>query len=86
MLRIHKCCMALKINKMKNILIVALLLLSFNLSAQDEISLFNSDGEATAYIDTEDDDLTIYLWGGKPVRISIRKAENFTSTDLMELI
>lgn len=33
--------------------------------AQSEISLFNSDGEATTYIDT--DDATIYLWEGKPV-------------------
>lgn len=52
---------------MKSILIIALVFSSLKLFAQDEISLFNSDGEATAYIDTEDDDLTIYLWGGKPV-------------------
>lgn len=69
--------MALKINNMKKYLIVALLLLSFNLSAQDEISLFNSDGEATAYIDTEDDDLTIYLWGGKPVAYLYKKSGEF---------
>lgn len=31
-----------------------------------EITLINSKGEAIAYIDTEDD-LTIYLWKGKPV-------------------
>jgi hypothetical protein len=31
-----------------------------------EITLYNSDGEATAYIDT-DDEMTIYLWDGKPV-------------------
>lgn len=43
------------------------LLLSFNCIAQGEISLFNSEGEAVAYIDTEDDDLTLYLWDGKPV-------------------
>jgi hypothetical protein len=32
----------------------------------EEISLFNAQGAASAYIDT-DDDLTIYLWSGKPV-------------------
>ena len=31
-----------------------------------EISLFNSNGEAVAYI-AVDDDLTIYLWSGDPV-------------------
>ena len=31
-----------------------------------DVALFNSDGEAAAYIDT-DDELTIYLWRGKPV-------------------
>jgi len=30
-----------------------------------EISLYDMEGEAVAYIDT--DDATIYLWGGKPV-------------------
>jgi len=36
---------------------------SIDLTAQ-EISLFNSDGEAVAYIA---DDMTIYLWEGDPV-------------------
>jgi len=31
-----------------------------------EIALYDSDGDAVAYIDT-DHDLTIYLWGGQPV-------------------
>ena len=31
-----------------------------------EISLYDSEGEAVAYIDLSDD-LTIYLWEGKPV-------------------
>lgn len=32
----------------------------------DEVSLFDVDGRAIAYI-AIDDELTIYLWGGKPV-------------------
>ena len=32
----------------------------------EQISIYNSEGEAVAYIDT-DKELTIYLWGGKPV-------------------
>lgn len=36
------------------------------LSIAQQISLFNSDGDAIAYIDVEED-LTIYSWGGKPV-------------------
>jgi 4-fold beta flower protein len=31
-----------------------------------KVSLFDASGEAVAYIDT-DDELTIYLWSGKPV-------------------
>lgn len=34
--------------------------------AEDEVTLFDSRGKATAYI-AVDDELTIYLWGGKPV-------------------
>ena len=34
--------------------------------ADQEISLFNAEGRATAYI-AVDDELTIYLWNGKPV-------------------
>ena len=32
----------------------------------EEITLYNSHGSAIAYIDT-DDEMTIFLWGGKPV-------------------
>ena len=32
----------------------------------EEITLYNSHGAAIAYVDT-DDEMTIYLWGGKPV-------------------
>lgn len=34
--------------------------------AEDEVSLFDGTGKATAYI-AVDDELTIYLWSGKPV-------------------
>ncbi len=51
---------------MKLILISILVFFSFQLKSQ-EISLFNLNGKAVAYVDTDDDDLTIYLWGGKPV-------------------
>lgn len=36
-------------------------------SLGQEISLFDSDGEAVAYIDSNDEDSTIYLWSGSPV-------------------
>ena len=35
-------------------------------ASDDEVSLFNGKGKATAYI-AVDDGMTIYLWGGKPV-------------------
>ena len=34
--------------------------------AENEVALYDSGGAATAYIAT-DDDMTIYLWDGKPV-------------------
>jgi hypothetical protein len=33
----------------------------------DEITLFDSSGNAVAYIDTADRDFTVYLWSGRPV-------------------
>lgn len=56
---------------------IAFLLISLNVFAQEEISLFNSKGKAIAYIDTEDDDLTIYLWDGKPVAYLHKKSSEF---------
>jgi hypothetical protein len=38
---------------------------SFSLD-RDEIILFDSGGNAMAYIDTADHDFTIYLWNGTP--------------------
>ncbi|MCP9751200.1 4-fold beta flower protein [Ferruginibacter sp. HRS2-29] len=46
---------------------ISILLFAFNQTKAQEISLFNSQGIAVAYVDTDDDDLTIYLWSGKPV-------------------
>ena len=49
----------------KLLLLFALLIFAFTFG--QEISLFNSDGDAVAYIDTNDEDNTIYLWNGTPV-------------------
>jgi len=38
----------------------------FGVLADEEVTLFDSRGKATAYI-ALDDELTIYLWSGKPV-------------------
>jgi hypothetical protein len=46
--------------------LLSVLVLFFNLTKAQEVSLFNSEGKATAYV-ADDDDLTIYLWRGKPV-------------------
>jgi hypothetical protein len=42
-----------------------------------EISLYDSDGSPVVYIDT-DDDLTIYLWKGKPVAYLESKGDYFS--------
>lgn len=44
-----------------------MLLLPFQTLLAEDIALFDSEGKAIAYIDTEDDDLTIYMYNGKPV-------------------
>ena len=49
----------------KTFLIVTLLLLGISAHA-NEVALYNSDGDAVAYIDFEDEK-TIYLWTGEPV-------------------
>ncbi|MBB4804921.1 hypothetical protein HNP38_000193 [Chryseobacterium defluvii] len=51
---------------MKYLILIAVLLFTTILKAQ-EISLFNSEGAPIAYMDTDDDDMTIYLWNGNPV-------------------
>jgi len=53
---------------MKHILILAtvLLIACGGRALAEDITLYNSDGAAIAYIDT-DDEMTIYLWKGQPV-------------------
>lgn len=53
-----------------------LLLAMFSLQTllAEEITLFNEEGYATAYIAT-DDDLTLYMWNGRPVAyLSVSKS------------
>jgi hypothetical protein len=42
-------------------------------SQQDEFSLYNSSGAATAFIEPSDD-LTIYLWSGEPVTYIVEES------------
>ena len=60
---------------MKNLLLILLFapLVCFG----QELTLFNSDGDATAYIDTDDDDNTIYLWSGTPVAYLSSNGDNY---------
>lgn len=51
---------------MKKVLLTLVAMTIMASSYAQEISLYDKDGEAVAYIDTSDD-LTIYLWGGAPV-------------------
>lgn len=48
------------------VLILVAMLVRVPDSSAREITLFDRDGQAVAYIDS-DSDATIYLWGGKPV-------------------
>ncbi len=50
----------------KLIALFVLFLLPITTLADEEISLFSSNGEAVSYIALSDE-LTIYLWSGKPV-------------------
>lgn len=52
---------------MSKILIFLFSLLLAAPAFSQEISLFDSDGNPRAYIDTDDEDLTVYLWNGTPV-------------------
>tara|TARA_B100001093_G_C26210139_1_gene751715 strand:- start:158 stop:586 length:429 start_codon:yes stop_codon:yes gene_type:complete len=50
---------------MKKLILFLLIVPIFSFG--QEISLFNSDGDAIAYIDTDDEESIIYLWDGTPV-------------------
>ena len=51
----------------RKLLFPIIVILSTSLaSASDDVTLFDSNGRAVAYI-ALDDEMTIYLWGGKPV-------------------
>lgn len=50
-----------------NIFIAFLIMLSSTVTLAEEITLFNPDGEAIAYIDADDEELCIYMWNGNPV-------------------
>ena len=52
---------------MRKILLFLMLVTSTCTALAEEISLFNSNGEPVAYIDTDDEDCTIYMWNGYPV-------------------
>jgi hypothetical protein len=47
------------------------------LTIEDEITLFDSNGKATAYIDVEDE-MTIYLWNGHPVAYLVPSDDGFS--------
>lgn len=51
---------------MRLVLTLTMLIFCSSIKAQD-IALFNKDGKAIAYINTEDKDQTIYLYSGEPV-------------------
>jgi hypothetical protein len=52
---------------MKKLILFLILCFSIQFACAEEITLFNSEGNATAYIDTDDDDMTVYMWDGLPV-------------------
>ncbi len=47
------------------------------LAIEDEITLFDSNGKAIAYIDVEDE-MTIYLWNGHPVAYLVPSNNGFS--------
>jgi hypothetical protein len=58
------------VKTVKCLVLISLLMFSFAVKCaaqEEETALFNSDGSPVAYIALENDDLTIYMWSGKPV-------------------
>ena len=52
---------------MKSILLSFVFALICALASAQEITLFDCDGQARAYIDANDNAMPIYLWSGEPV-------------------
>lgn len=52
--------------KLRSVLLILVMVVFASSALAKEIAIYDSDGEAGAYIAT-DNDLTIYLWEGKPV-------------------
>lgn len=59
------------ITGIKHCVLLLLAIATNSAFAQEEISLFDGRGQASAYI-VADNDLTIYLWSGKPVAYLVR--------------
>lgn len=51
---------------MKNLLIILIITITFHKTYSQQITLFNSSGDAKAYIDYNED-ATIFSWNGKPL-------------------
>ena len=72
--------MLIKYNRLmkKTLLIVLLFIVSVVPTMAEEITLFNSKGEAIAYIDTDDEDIPMYLWNGTPVAYLVPDRDAFS--------
>lgn len=64
----------------KLFLLLCLVLCSVLQGQAKEITLFNSDGEAVAYINDSDSDLPIYMWDGTPVAYLARAIMTTTTS------
>ena len=56
---------------MKSIIALLIVFAFSYVVAQDELSLFDAQGQASAYI-VADDNMTIYLWSGEPVAYLVK--------------
>ncbi len=58
----------------KYVLFLILFLTLVSLAKAEEITLFDKNGDAIAYI-ADDDDMTIYLWEGSPVAFLVKSGD-----------
>ena len=64
---------------MKKLLILIIMLISHFCSADSqEVTLFDNEGNPVAYIDTTDEDNSIYLWDGTPVCYLVTNGDNYS--------